>query len=56
MIIAKKKAKALIADKITNNTEFFQIKASVTHAIPVSHFVNWSELKLNTSQNNQLAA
>jgi hypothetical protein len=40
MIIAKKKAKALIADKITNNTEFSQIKASVTHSIPVFHLVN----------------
>jgi hypothetical protein len=40
IIIAKKNANALIADKITNKTEFFQTNASVTHASPVSHLVN----------------
>jgi hypothetical protein len=42
MIIAKKNANAFIAERITNNTEFFQINASVTHAIPGCHAVKLS--------------
>jgi hypothetical protein len=58
IMIAKKNAKALIAERITNNTDFSQIKASVTHAIPVCHVVKLSPefQKLRTSQNSQFDA
>jgi hypothetical protein len=55
IIIAKKNAKALTADKTTKNT--FQIRESVNHQIPQRVVVvRLSSLKLNTLPNTQLAA
>ena len=57
IIIAKKNAKAFTAERITNNTHFFQINVSSTHLIPSSvQAVKSHSLKFNTSQNSQFAA
>ena len=40
IMMARKKANAFIADKITNSTELFHIIASVNHQIPSCQVVN----------------
>jgi hypothetical protein len=58
IITAKKNANALIAERITKNTDFFHIRDCVTQPIPsCAQTVNLSPNtpKLKTSQNNRFA-